>query len=78
MKKEEKVKIISKHVYDNKLPLSSFVYTKPIREMREYGISRGIVKPYSEQEQLQFNSYYDDYMTLQQKKIDEKKTQKSI
>ena len=73
MKKDEKVKIISKHVYDNKLPLSRFVYIKPVRESRQYGISKGIVKAYDNTEQTMFNSYYDDSLMLQQKKLDEKK-----
>ena len=73
MKKDEKVKIISKYVYDNKLPLSHFVYIKPVREARQYGISKGVVKAYDDTEQTMFNSYYDDSLMLQQKKLDEKK-----
>lgn len=46
-----------------------------IRELKEYSISRGTVKPYSEEEQLKFNSNYDDHiLPLQEKKLDEKNT----
>lgn len=73
LKKDEKVKLISKYAYDNDIPISHFVYIKPVRELRQYGISKGIVKAYDDTEQSMFNSYYDDSLMLQQKKLDEKK-----
>ena len=67
LKKDEKVKLISKYAYDNDIPISHFVYIKPVRELRQYGISKGIVKAYDDTEQSMFNSYYDDSLMLQQK-----------
>ena len=74
MKKPEKVNIMSDFLRNEKtLNLNDFIYVKPERSMREYGISRGVVKSYTDNEQLNLNQYYDNLNPLAQKTLDEKK-----
>lgn len=72
MKKNDKANILVELVKRKKIKTDDYVYVKPDRS-REYGISKGRVKPYTADEQNAFNNYYDEPHPLKSKQLDPKK-----
>lgn len=74
MKKEDKVNIMNNFLNEQKfITVNDFIYVKPERMGREYGITQGRVKPYSKEEQLSLNEYYDESHPLMSKPLDPRK-----